>query len=50
MMNKIICGGKPGIDATKKIPGEGLNRAWPPLLKMDAVVKANSRNFLAIAE
>ena len=28
------------IDATKKIPGEGFKRAWPPLIKMDAAVKA----------
>ncbi len=27
-------------DATKKIPGEGFKRAWPPLIKMDAGVKA----------
>ena len=29
-----------GIDATKKIPGEGFKRAWPPLIKMDESVKA----------
>ncbi len=33
-------GSKLGIDATKKIPGEGLKRPWPPLIKMDAAVKA----------
>ena len=33
-------GSKLGIDATKKIPGEGFKRAWPPLVKMDAAVKA----------
>ena len=27
-------------DATKKIPGEGFKHAWPPLIKMDAAVKA----------
>jgi hypothetical protein len=26
-------------DATKKIPGEGFNRAWPPLIKMDEAVR-----------
>jgi 4-hydroxy-3-polyprenylbenzoate decarboxylase len=31
-------GSKLGIDATKKLPGEGFNRPWPPLIKMDAVV------------
>jgi len=33
-------GSKLGIDATKKIPGEGFKRHWPPLIKMNAVVKA----------
>ena len=27
------------IDATKKIPGEGFKRAWPPLIKMDEAVR-----------
>jgi 4-hydroxy-3-polyprenylbenzoate decarboxylase len=29
-----------GIDATKKLPGEGFKRAWPPLIRMDESVKA----------
>jgi 4-hydroxy-3-polyprenylbenzoate decarboxylase len=29
-----------GIDATKKIQGEGFKRSWPPLIKTDAAVKA----------
>ncbi|HUZ05934.1 MAG TPA: hypothetical protein VMV89_00445 [Candidatus Paceibacterota bacterium] len=33
-------GSKMGVDATKKIPGEGFKRAWPPLIKMDAALKA----------
>ena len=28
------------IDATKKLPGEGFKRHWPPLIKMDEAVKA----------
>ena len=28
-----------GIDATKKLSGEGFKRAWPPLIKMDEAVK-----------
>ena len=32
-------GSKLGIDATKKIPGEGFKRAWPPLIKMDEAVR-----------
>ena len=37
---EIASGSKPGIDATKKISGEGFRRPWPPLIKMDAAVKA----------
>jgi 4-hydroxy-3-polyprenylbenzoate decarboxylase len=29
-----------GLDATKKLPGEGFKRPWPPLIKMDEAVKA----------
>ena len=33
-------GSKMGIDATRKWPAEGFNRPWPPMLTMDAEVKA----------
>jgi 4-hydroxy-3-polyprenylbenzoate decarboxylase len=33
-------------DATKKLPGEGFKRAWPPLIKMDEAVKAKVENIL----
>ena len=36
----IANGSKLGRDATKKIPGEGFKRSGPPLIKMDAAVKA----------
>lgn len=29
-----------GLDATRKLPGEGYTRTWPDLLKMDPAVKA----------
>jgi 4-hydroxy-3-polyprenylbenzoate decarboxylase len=32
-------GSKPGIDAVKKIPGEGFKRPWPPLIRLDENVK-----------
>jgi 4-hydroxy-3-polyprenylbenzoate decarboxylase len=32
-------GSKPGIDATKKLPGEGFRRLWPPLIKMDEATR-----------
>ena len=37
--NNTAIGSKLGIDATKKIPGEGFKRPWPPLIKMDAAVQ-----------
>ena len=37
--SEIAMGSKLGIDATKKIPGEGFKRAWPPLIKMDDEVR-----------
>ena len=40
MTNTMNYGSKLGIDAPKKIPGEGFKRAWPPLIKMDESVKA----------
>jgi 3-polyprenyl-4-hydroxybenzoate decarboxylase len=32
-------GSKLGIDATKKLPGEGLKRPWPPLIRMSDDVR-----------
>ena len=34
------------MEATKKIPGEGFKRAWPPLIKMDEAVKARVEKLL----
>jgi 4-hydroxy-3-polyprenylbenzoate decarboxylase len=33
--SEVSSGSKLGIDATKKLPGEGLKRSWPPLIEMD---------------
>ncbi|HAV63051.1 MAG TPA: menaquinone biosynthesis decarboxylase [Verrucomicrobiales bacterium] len=38
--SEIAIGSKLGIDATKKLPGEGFKRPWPPLIKMDEAVQA----------
>jgi 4-hydroxy-3-polyprenylbenzoate decarboxylase len=32
-------GSKLGFDATKKLPGEGFRRDWPPLIKMDKTIQ-----------
>ena len=37
--SEIAGGSKLGIDATKKIPGEGFKRPWPPLIKMDKTTR-----------
>ncbi len=37
--SEIAVGSKLGIDATKKLPGEGFHRRWPPLITMDEAVR-----------
>ena len=39
-------GSKLGMDATKKLPGEGFKRPWLPLIKMDAAVKQKVNQLL----
>ena len=58
--SEIASGSKLGIDVTKKIPGEGFKRAWPPcgdeargerrptLIKMDESVKAKVEKILGL--
>ncbi|MDB6025138.1 MAG: 4-hydroxy-3-polyprenylbenzoate decarboxylase [Verrucomicrobiales bacterium] len=43
--SEIAIGSKLGIDATKKILGEGFKRPWPPLIKMDEAVKAKMQSL-----
>ena len=37
--SEIASGSKLGIDATKKLPGEGFKRLWPPLIRMNENVR-----------
>ncbi len=37
--SEMAIGSKLGIDATRKLPGEGFKRPWPPLIKMDEAVR-----------
>jgi len=37
--SEIAMGTKLGIDATRKLAGEGFKRPWPPLIKMDETVR-----------
>jgi 4-hydroxy-3-polyprenylbenzoate decarboxylase len=45
--SEIAVGSKLGIDATKKLAGEGFKRSWPPLIKMDEAVKAKVEKWLS---
>ena len=38
--SELAVGTKMGIDATRKLAGEGFKRPWPPVIKMDPAVKA----------
>jgi len=48
--SEIAVGTKMGIDATRKLPGEGFKRPWPPLIKMDKAVKEKIAQFLRDGE
>src|SRR5512133_273729 len=37
--SEIAVGSKMGIDATRKLAGEGFKRRWPPIIKMDPAVR-----------
>jgi len=37
--SEIALGRKLGLDATKKLPGKGFKRLWPPLIRMDESVR-----------
>jgi 4-hydroxy-3-polyprenylbenzoate decarboxylase len=36
---QIAVGTKMGVDATRKLPGEGFTRPWPPLIQMTEEVR-----------
>jgi 3-polyprenyl-4-hydroxybenzoate decarboxylase len=38
--SEITSGSKLGLGAARKLPGEGCNRLWPSVIRMDAAVKA----------
>jgi 4-hydroxy-3-polyprenylbenzoate decarboxylase len=43
--SELAVGTKMGIDATRKLPGEGFRRPWPPIIRMDPAVKARVRDL-----
>jgi 4-hydroxy-3-polyprenylbenzoate decarboxylase len=48
--SEIPIGSKLGIDATRKLPGEGFKRVWPPLIKMDEAVKTKVDSLLNLQQ
>jgi 4-hydroxy-3-polyprenylbenzoate decarboxylase len=46
---EMAAGTKLGLDATRKLRGEGFNRPWPPLIRMDAAIKARVEQILGAA-
>jgi 4-hydroxy-3-polyprenylbenzoate decarboxylase len=44
--SEIAIGYKLGIDATRKLTGEGFKRPWPPLIKMDPAVAAKVNSMM----
>jgi len=49
--SELAMGGKMGVDATRKLPGEGFKRPWPPLIRMDEAVRRRlaARNLTNVA-
>ncbi len=45
--SEFAVGSKMGIDATKKLPGEGFPREWPPLIQMDEGIKCRIDEYLS---
>jgi 4-hydroxy-3-polyprenylbenzoate decarboxylase len=44
--SEVAIGSKLGIDATRKLPGEGFKRPWPPIIAMDPAIKAKLRKAI----
>jgi 4-hydroxy-3-polyprenylbenzoate decarboxylase len=44
--SEIAIGTKMGVDATRKLPGEGFKRSWPPLIQMDPETRAKVGKLL----
>jgi len=38
-ISEMAIGSKLGMDATKKLPGEGFKRPWPPLIQIVETVQ-----------
>jgi 4-hydroxy-3-polyprenylbenzoate decarboxylase len=45
--SELAVGTKMGLDATKKLPGEGFPRPWPPLIRMSEAVKSRINQLFA---
>jgi 4-hydroxy-3-polyprenylbenzoate decarboxylase len=45
--SEVGMGSKLGIDATKKLLGEGFKRPWPPIMKMDEAIRLRMEKLLS---
>ncbi|MGV3775044.1 MAG: UbiD family decarboxylase [Verrucomicrobiales bacterium] len=45
--SELAIGSKMGFDATKKLPGEGFKREWPPLITMPEAIRSKVNSMLA---
>lgn len=45
--SEVALGSKLGFDATRKLPGEGFKRSWPPLIQMDPGIMARLKKVAA---
>ena len=43
---ELAVGTKLGIDATRKLPGEGHHRGWPPLVRMSEDIRGRIDSLL----
>jgi len=48
--SEIAIGTKLGIDATRKLPGEGFKRPWPPLIRMNKEVQRKIDALFGVAK
>jgi 4-hydroxy-3-polyprenylbenzoate decarboxylase len=48
--SEIGIGSKLGFDATKKLPGEGFRRTWPPIIQMDPKITAKMESWMGAVQ
>ena len=44
---EVGVGSKMGIDATRKLAGEGFKRTWPPIIQMNSTIQSRIQKMMA---